>query len=153
MADKTFTVERERTIAAPADRILTLLTDFHEWKAWSPWEELDPQLHRAYSGADSGEGARYAWSGNRKAGAGSMQITRVGEDGVDVDLEFQKPFKSQNRIAFVLQPQGDSTRVTWRMTGPRPLVMRLLGPVISMDKLVGKDFDRGLEKLDAAARA
>ena len=152
MPDKSFTVERERTIAAPADRIAGLITDFHEWRRWSPWEDLDPQLHRAYSGPDEGEGARYAWSGNRKAGAGSMEITRVTHSEVVVDLEFLKPFKATNVTTFLLEPQGDSTRVVWRMTGQRPLLMRLMGPLVDMDKLVGKDFDRGLEKLDEAAR-
>ncbi len=153
MADKTFTVERERTIAAPVDRISALITDFHEWQAWSPWEDLDPQLHRAYSGPAEGVGARYAWTGNRKAGAGSMEITDAADDHVDIDLEFLKPFKSHNKIVFALTPQGDSTHVVWRMTGPRPLFMRLAGPLISMDKLVGKDFDKGLSRLDEAATA
>jgi hypothetical protein len=153
MADTMFTVERERTIAAPADRVSGLITDFHQWRHWSPWEDVDPQMHRAYSGPDEGLGARYAWSGNRKAGAGSMEITRVDDDGVGIDLEFQKPFAAQNTIDFVLTPTGDSTRVTWRMTGPRSRMMRLMGPIINMDKLVGKDFEKGLAKLEAVARS
>ena len=153
MADKTYTVERERTIAAPADAVRAQIVDFHRWRSWSPWEDVDPQLHRAYSGPDEGEGARYSWSGNRKAGAGSMEITKVSDERIDVDLEFTKPFASKNVTSFLLEPQGESTRVTWRMTGPRPLVMRLMGPLIDMDKLVGKDFDKGLARLDEAARA
>ena len=148
-----FTVERDRTIAAPVDRVRALITDFHRWRQWSPWEDVDPQLHRAYSGPDAGEGARYAWNGNRKAGAGSMEITRVTDGEVVVDLEFLKPFKAKNVTTFLLEPQGDSTRVTWRMTGERPLMMRLMGPLINMDKLVGKDFEKGLARLDEAARA
>jgi len=146
-----FTVERERTIAAPVDRVRALITDFHRWRQWSPWEDVDPQLHRAYSGPDEGVGAHYAWNGNKKAGSGSMEITRVDDRGVGVDLEFLKPFKSQNKIDFVLTPAGEGTHVTWRMTGTRNRVMRLLGPLLNMDKLVGKDFERGLERLDAAA--
>jgi hypothetical protein len=152
MADKTFTVERERTIAAPTDRVRALITDFHQWPAWSPWEDLDPEILRAYSGPEEGVGAKYAWTGNRKAGAGSMEITGVTDEQVDIHLEFLKPFKSDNAIAFVLTPQGDSTHVVWRMTGPRPLLMRLMAPLLDMDKLVGKDFDKGLDRLDHAAR-
>jgi hypothetical protein len=37
------------------------------------------------------------------------------------------------------------------MTGKRPLMMRLL-PFLDMDKLVGKDFEKGLARLDAAVR-
>jgi uncharacterized protein YndB with AHSA1/START domain len=148
-----FTVIRARTIAAPADRVRALITDFHHWRQWSPWEDVDPQLHRAYSGPDEGVGAHYAWNGNRKAGAGSMEITRVDDQGVGIDLVFLKPFRAENKIDFVLTPGGDGTRVTWRMTGTRNRLMRLLGPLINMDKLVGKDFERGLERLAAAATA
>jgi hypothetical protein len=47
------------------------IVDFRRWQAWSPWEELDPNLWRDYSGAESGVGAIYEWAGNRKAGSGS----------------------------------------------------------------------------------
>ena len=49
MAD-TYTVVRRRTMAAPADRIFLLLSNFQQWTRWSPWEELDPNLERAYGG-------------------------------------------------------------------------------------------------------
>src|SRR4051794_24035961 len=104
MADKLYTVERERTIAAPADAVRGLITDFHRWRQWSPWEDVDPQMHRAYSGPDQGVGAHYAWTGNRKAGSGSMEITRVDDQGIGIDLEFLKPFASRNTIDFVLVP-------------------------------------------------
>src|SRR3954468_11153961 len=123
MAETNYTVEGGRTSAAPADRIRGLITDFHHWRQWSPWEDVDAQMHRAYSGPDEGVGAHYAWNGNRKAGAGSMEITRVDDEGVSLALEFPKPFRSQNTIDFVLSPAGDSTRVTWRMTGPRTRMM------------------------------
>jgi hypothetical protein len=80
-----------------------------------------------------------------------MEITRVDDQHVALDLEFLKPFRSHNTIDFVLAPEGDGTRVTWRMTGQRTRIMRLMGPIINMDKLVGKDFDKGLERLDRAA--
>ena len=72
MAD-TYTVVRSRTIPAPVEQVYPLIADFHQWTRWSPWEDVDPDLHRDYSGPDSGQGAVYAWSGNRKAGSGRME--------------------------------------------------------------------------------
>ena len=66
---------REATIPAPRDAVYALLVDFHRWTEWSPWEDLDPDLYRTYSGPPSGVGAVYEWVGNRKAGAGRMEIT------------------------------------------------------------------------------
>ena len=107
MAPTPYTVERSTVVAAPADRIYPLIVDFHEWPRWSPWEDIDPGMQRTYGGADSGVGATYAWSGNRKAGAGSMEITDVTEPtGVGIRLSFLKPFKAENRIVFDLQPEG-----------------------------------------------
>ena len=149
-----YTVERRRTIETPVERVYPLIADFHQWTRWSPWEDVDPELHRAYSGAASGVGAVYAWSGNRKAGAGRMEIVRAEENElVEVDLRFEKPFKSQNTTTFLLQPQGDRTEVTWRMTGPRPTIMRLTQKFFDMDKLIGKDFDRGLDRMALVAPA
>src|SRR3954452_16238112 len=148
----SYTVERSRTIPAPVERVYPLIVDFHQWPRWSPWEDLDPDLHRSYAGPDAGTGATYAWSGNRKAGAGKMSITDVAENQrVDIDLAFEKPFKSQNTTTFTLVPDGEQTTVTWLMTGPRPLLMRMLGPLMNMDKLVGKDFEKGLDRMAQVA--
>ena len=97
MADKdTFTVERSTTVHAEPARVYEQLEDFHRWQTWSPWEELDPDLARSYSGPETGVGSVYNWSGNRKAGEGRMEITRRRADEVAVDLQFIKPFKSSN---------------------------------------------------------
>jgi uncharacterized protein YndB with AHSA1/START domain len=148
----TYTVERSRTVEAPPERVRALIEDFHEWPRWSPWEGVDPELRRTYSGPASGPGATYAWSGNRKAGQGRMEMRSVTDERIDVALHFDKPFRADNDVAFLLEPTGGGTRVTWRMTGARPLVMRLAGPLLSMDRLLGRDFDRGLDQLAAAAR-
>ena len=148
----TYTVERTRTIDTPAERVYPLIADFTQWTRWSPWEDLDPDLHRAYSGPEAGPGAVYAWSGNRKAGAGRMEIASVEENQqVDIDLDFEKPFKSHARTTFLLEPRDDRTHVTWRMTGEKNLMMRLLGPLMNMDKFVGKDMDKGLERMALVA--
>jgi len=151
MAD-TYAVERSATIKAPAEPIYAQIADFHRWTAWSPWEDLDPDMQRTYSGPDSGTGATYAWSGNRKAGEGRMEITEVVEPArVKVALDFLKPFKSSSTTTFDLRAEGEATRVTWTMTGPKTLMTRIMGLFKSMDKMIGPDFDKGLERLKAVA--
>jgi uncharacterized protein YndB with AHSA1/START domain len=152
MANATYTVERSALISAPPQKVYDLLADFHHWPLWSPWEELDPGMERTHSGAESGVGAKYAWSGNRKAGKGDMTITgATAPSQILIALNFLKPFKSSNTTTFTLTPEGDGTKVLWSMTGPRPLLMRLFGFVFNMEKLVGKDFEKGLAKLKQIA--
>jgi uncharacterized protein YndB with AHSA1/START domain len=152
VAGSEFEVKREATIAASRAVVYALLVDFHEWRRWSPWEDVDPALQRTYSGPDAGTGAVYEWSGTRKAGAGRMEITDAVEPSkVQIALQFLKPFKSSSTTTFVLVERDGATQVTWRMVGPKTFMTRVMGVFTSMDKVVGKDFEKGLARLDAAA--
>lgn len=154
MAPSTYTVERSTTIAAPPAVVYEQIADFRRWTGWSPWEGLDPAMTRTYSGANSGTGAVYAWSGNRKAGAGRMEIRRATVPSlVDVDLAFEKPFRSRNDTVFTIRPEGTGSRVTWSMTGPMSLGTRVMSLLKPMDKLIGPDFEKGLARLKMSAEA
>lgn len=146
-----FEVSRSTTVLADPERVHELVDDLRAWQQWSPWEQLDPDLQREYSGAESGVGARYAWSGNKKAGAGSMEITASTPEEVRVRLVFLKPFKAENDVDFTIRPVADGTAVTWRMRGQQKGLMGLVGRFLPMDKLVGKDFERGLAQLKECA--
>jgi carbon monoxide dehydrogenase subunit G len=149
----SFRVERSLRVEASAVQVLALLQDFHRWTEWSPWEQIDPSMQRSYSGALSGKGAVYAWSGNGKAGAGRMELVDVAADRVLIQIDFLKPFKARNTVEFTLHNQGEATRVVWSMFGPSPFISKLMGLVINMDKLVGRDFEKGLANLQAVLKA
>lgn len=151
---ETYTVERSIEIAAPPDRVYRHLIDFRNWAAWSPWEGLDTQMDKTFDGADSGVGATYSWSGNRKVGQGRMEIVGADEPAkVDIDLEFIKPFKANNRTAFSLAPTDGGTAVTWSMTGPVTFLLRIIGLFRSMDKMVGPDYEKGLAQLKSVVES
>jgi uncharacterized protein YndB with AHSA1/START domain len=145
-----FRVERSAHIDAPPDRVFAKMNDFREWPSWSPWEELDPAMSRMHSGASSGRGAVYEWSGNKKVGKGRMEIIEsVPAKKVGIKLDFITPFEAHNTTEFTLTPSGGGTDVNWAMTGASNFMMKVFGVFVSMDKLVGKDFEKGLAKLKA----
>jgi polyketide cyclase/dehydrase/lipid transport protein len=146
-----YSVERSITVNAPPADVHRLVDDFHRWTHWSPWEDLDPDLKRTYSGPEEGEGARYEWSGNRRAGTGRMEIIGSTPDGIDITLEFEKPFKSTSQTRFTFEPGGSGTQVRWVMTGEQKGLMAVFGKFVSMDKLIGPDFEKGLTRLKAVA--
>ena len=149
-----YVVEREQRIHASPAAVQERIVDFRRWQAWSPWEDVDPALRRSYSGATSGVGAVYEWEGNRKAGKGRMEITSVEPDrSVAIDLQFLKPFKARNATTFTTERQGDDTLVRWSMTGRRTFMTRVMGIFSSMDKMIGPDFEKGLDRLQADAEA
>jgi hypothetical protein len=154
MATNTYTVARSVTIDAPPATVYAQIANFHHWTNWSPWEGVDPALVRTYSGPESGVGAQYGWTGNRKAGHGRMAITDATEPSrVQIDVVFEKPWKAHNDTVFTIEPTGSESRVTWSMTGKKTLVTRVMGLVKSMDKLLGPDFEKGLARLKATTQS
>jgi hypothetical protein len=150
-----FEVVRSTDVAADPARVHDLVNDFHRWTEWSPWEDLDPQLARTYSGPDSGIGAHYAWVGNRRAGRGSMEITGSAPDRIDIRLAFLKPYTTTNDVTFTMTPtQVDGaagTSVEWRMSGRHQGILGVVSRIFPMDRLIGKDFEKGLTRLKAVA--
>jgi hypothetical protein len=146
MAD-TFRIARSMTIAAPPEQIAPHIRDFHEWEKWSPYEKLDRAMKKSFSGPENGAGASYSWEGNSKAGAGRMTITSASTQKIAIALSFTKPMRSENTAEFALEPDGAGTRVTWTMTGPKHLMMKLMGIFMNMDKMIGKAFEEGLGSL------
>jgi hypothetical protein len=45
----------------------------------------------------------------------------------------------------------DSTIVTWAMFGTNPYLAKVISMFISMDKMIGKDFEAGLDNLKVVA--
>lgn len=148
----TFQVQRSASINAPPEKIFALLDDFHRWGSWSPWEKMDPGMKRTYSGASSGTGSVYEWEGNKKVGKGRMEMTEATPASkVSVKLDFLKPFESHNVAEFTLVPTGNATNVTWVMRGPNLFVGKVMSVFVSMDRMIGKDFEAGLANMKAAA--
>jgi uncharacterized protein YndB with AHSA1/START domain len=148
----TFRVARSTVIKAPPERIYALIEDFHQWRAWSPYENLDPAMTRTYGGPAAGLGANYAWAGDGKAGAGRMEIVKArAPSELGIDLDFTKPFEAHHKASFVLAPEGDATRVTWAMEGASPFMFKVMSLVFDMDKMIGKDFETGLATLKTEA--
>jgi uncharacterized protein YndB with AHSA1/START domain len=144
----TFRIERSATINAPAERIFAVLSDFHQWTGWSPWEHKDPALKRSYSGAERGKGAIYGWEGNKDVGTGRMEILEANAPSrLAIKLDFLKPFEAHNTAEFTMLPQGGATNVHWVMHGPATFISKVMQVFINLDKMVGKDFETGLSNL------
>ena len=147
-----FRVERTTRIKAPPEKIFPLIDNFHDWVAWSPYEKIDPDLQRSYSGPGHGQGAVYEWQGNNKVGKGRMEITQSSPPAkIVIALHFMKPFEARNTAEFTMAPEGDATSVTWAMHGSSPFMAKVMCIFMSMDNMVGKQFEEGLANLKSVA--
>jgi uncharacterized protein YndB with AHSA1/START domain len=147
-----FSVQRSAVINAPAEEVFPLISDFHEWRKWSPWEDRDPDLKRTYGGAERGKGAIYAWEGNRNVGSGRMEILEANSPSlVKIKLDFLKPFEAHNVAEFTMLPQGNATNLAWVMSGPAPFMSKVMQVFMSFDKMIGKDFETGLARIKSVS--
>lgn len=148
----TFRVERSTSIKAPPEKVFALINDFHQWGGWSPWEKMDPAMQRKHSGAASGQGAVYEWEGNSKVGKGRMEITDSSAPSkLLIKLDFLEPFEGHNTAEYTLKTSGDTTALTWAMYGPSPFMSKVMQVFVSMDSMIGKDFEAGLANLKVIA--
>ena len=149
-----YRVSRSTTIAAPAPVVFGQVNDFHRWTAWSPWEKIDPAMKRTYEGPPAGVGASYTWVGSGEVGEGRMTIVESRpSDLIQVKLEFVKPFAGTSVAEFTFKPEGDRTLVTWSMTGDKNFIAKAIHLVMSMDRMIGDQFDKGLAAMKTVAEA
>ena len=149
-----FRVTRTIVINALPPAVFAQVNDFHNWALWSPWAKLDPAMKLIYDGPPSGTGATYAWTGNKEVGEGRMTIIESRpNDLVRIKLEFLRPFKATNTAEFLFKSEGDQTAVTWSMFGDKNFIFKAVHMFMNMDKLVGRDFEKGLAQMKSVTEA
>jgi hypothetical protein len=147
-----YRVVRSAAISAPPEAVFEQVNDFHKWEAWSPWEKLDPAMKRTFDGPPSGTGASYSWTGNSKVGEGRMALAESHpSDLIRIKLDFIKPFASTADTEFTFKPSGPQTTVTWSMAGRKSFISKAFCLLMSMDKMIGGDFERGLAGLKSVS--
>ncbi len=140
-------VERSATFSAPPEAMHAVLNDMRRFKEWSPWQKLDPNMQMDYSGPEAGVGTSLHWVGKGDAGEGKMTITESSPSSIAVKLEFVKPFASVADVHYTIAPEGSGTKVTWAMDGKHDMVSKVMCLFVSMDAMIGKDFETGLANL------
>jgi uncharacterized protein YndB with AHSA1/START domain len=149
-----FTVSRSTTVAASPAKVFGLVNDLHRWDSWDPWIKMDPTMKTTFEGSAKGVGSVYGWSGNSKVGAGKMTITESKpSEKVVLRLDFEKPMKDTCVAEFTFKPEGKGTIVTWSMIGKKAFPAKVMCLFMSMDKMVGGQFEKGLADIKAAAEA
>lgn len=147
-------VERSATIEATPAQVFPHVSDLREFVEWSPWSDLDPNQTSEFSDPSSGVGAWYSWSGNKDVGVGTMTILEVVQDRKVVEeLAFVEPWESKGTVALILEPAGEGTRVTWTFDENAGFMMKLMGLFMSMDEMLGADYEKGLATLKQVVEA
>jgi hypothetical protein len=149
-----YVVERSTVIPAPPAAVFPLVNDFHHWNEWSPWDKIDPGMKRTYSDPAAGKGAKYSWVGNKEVGEGDMTITESKpNEQILINLHFIKPMEGNALTEFKFAPEGNGTKVTWKMTGKNNYIGKAMCLVMNMDKMIGTKFEEGLAAMKGKVAA
>ena len=154
MQPPTFKISRSATLPAPPEKVFAQVNDFHKWEAWSPWAKMDPNSKSTFEGPQAGKGSSFAWAGNNDVGEGKMTIAESKPNElILIDMQFIKPFEGKSVTEFTFTPKGSETVVTWSMSGTNNFLGKAIGLVMSCDKMVGPQFEKGLENMKATVQA
>ena len=145
-----FRVARSIEIAAPREKIFPMINEIRVMDTWNPFATQDG-VKSSYSGPVAGPGAANAFSGS--GGIGKLVIVESrAPSEVVMRLDMEKPLAGSNRIVFGIVPaSAGNSRVTWEMSGKMHYVAKLIGVVVSMDRMIGGQFEKGLRDLKTIA--
>jgi hypothetical protein len=145
-----FRVERSINIAASPEKLFPMINEIRVMDTWNPFARQDG-VKSSYSGPAAGPGATNAFSGS--GGTGKLVIVESrAPSEVVMRLDMEKPLAGSNRIVFSIAPAGaGKSRVTWEMSGKMHYVAKLIGVVVSMDRMIGGQFEKGLRDLKTIA--
>lgn len=138
-------VERNLLISAPQGLVFNQVNTLRQWKNWSHWDRIDPEMISSYEGPESGAGATHSWSSrHRSVGTGSMTITESSEPSlIATSLSFGG---SRSQGGWRFEPTQGGTSVTVFMDMQFPFFGRIF-PGLMMNEWLGQDFEKALKGL------
>jgi len=154
IAPKNFSVTRSMVINAPADVVYHNFATFEGFNKWNPWNKYDTTAVVTIEGTDGTVGAKRSWTGNKQVGKGSMTVTRI-EPGkeLEYDLVFIEPYETKSIVTMSMEPAEGGQKVTWNTKGDMKYPFNAMALFMSMDKMLGKDFEEGLKNLKELSEA
>ncbi|MCM4169179.1 hypothetical protein KCTC52924_00052 [Arenibacter antarcticus] len=149
LGPKTYDVSRSILINSPKEHVFENIKFLKKQQEWSPWAKRDPNMINKFTGIDGEVGAISYWKGNKEVGEGEQEITKIVEGNrVEGELRFLKPFKSTSDCYLIVtEKEADQTEVVWGFKGKNKFPMSIMMLVMTMDKMVGKEFEEGLINL------
>lgn len=147
----TYKVERKKDMTAPVEIIYSQISHLKNWNSWTAWATMDTNAVWTFGGTDGEVGSSMTWKGDpEKVGEGKIVLTElIPNEKIGYELTFVD-MNSVSNGAFTLTASGEKTNVSWTNEGKIPFLFRPITMLfMSMDDMMGKDFETGLNKLDS----
>jgi Polyketide cyclase / dehydrase and lipid transport len=149
-----YRIVRTATFTSSPASVFAQTNDLHKYIVWNPFGKSDPAAQYTFEGPAAGLGSTLAWSSKDQTGEDRMTIVDSRPDElVRYRLDFFKPFAGTADATFTFKSQGNQTAVTWSMEGKNTYIAKLFGLFVSMDKMIGGAFEKGLAELKTITEA
>jgi effector-binding domain-containing protein len=147
----SYTASSSIVIESNQYNVFPYFADLKNWEKWSPWREKDTTTQYVYSMNTFGAGSTMEWdSKNKELGTGKITTVQFKKyHHINYQLDFKKPFESKSGGQLIVDKLNDAqVKVTWTNTGKLKWPLdRWFNTFMSFEKMLEKDFSRGLEKL------
>lgn len=146
---REYTVEREIVINKPKQDVFSYIRTLKNQDQYNVWWRLDPNVKKDFRGTDGTVGFVAAWDGNKHAGKGEQEITKIVEgELLACDLRFQRPFEGSAKTTMYTETvSGNQTKLRWVFNGKNGYPMNFMN--FAMDKFLGKDLQASITGLKA----
>ena len=147
---KDFAVEKQIEINKPKQEVYNYVVLLKNQNNFGKWATTDPAMEKTFSGVDGTVGFVSAWkSENKNVGSGEQEITKIDPGKrIDYELRFKEPMEDTNMAHMTLDSIGENkTLVKWGFEGVMKYPTNITLLFLDFDKLIGGDFEFGLNKL------
>ncbi|MES2803837.1 MAG: SRPBCC family protein [Bdellovibrionota bacterium] len=149
-----YKISRELAIKATPEVLFPYINNSKKANEWMPWKDSDPGIKMEFSGPDEGVGSISSWNSDGQMGVGTATVVESTlHQSVKTKLVTEKPMAMEQLADISLTPAGDSTVVNWTVTGKNNFIARIFCVFMDMDKMVGPEFEKGLNTLKATVEA
>ena len=146
-SDGSYDVSRTIEIDSDPKIVFDQVANYKNYVQWMPWAEKDTNAVYEFSEEDYAVGAWYTWSGNDNIGRGKLSSKSLTPYSSIVNkIEFISPQQGKAEGYWTFEENEGKTKVTWGFRGKED---SFSGKIMArmMDKMVGKDFIKGLQNL------
>ncbi|MDF3818638.1 SRPBCC family protein [Leptospira sp. 96542] len=146
-----FRVERTVEVSKEANKVFEYIRFLKNQNEYSKWAKLDPAMKKNYEGEDGKVGFISRWESQMDdVGVGEQEIKHIDFETftLDTELRFKKPMESTEKSYMkVVSLTDKKSKVIWGFEGNMSYPFNLIGLFISMDEMIGSDFEEGLTSL------
>ena len=146
-AKKGYHIQREIIINAPLQKVFDYVKYLKNWDNFNERAVADPSKKNEFKGTDGTVGFIYAWSGNKKVGAGEKEIKSISEgQRIETEIRFIKPFTVVGHTNMDTDPvSANQTKIIFSNASTLKYPLNIL--LLVVEKRIAKDMDTSLSSL------